>query len=248
VQFIESVTSSESPYFWPFWTSAAIVLVGGGFIGLSLGLRGREDGAFVAGVRVVFTLYAKVFHGLRVKPESSDPLPAEGAAIVAANHRSGVDPVLIGVTTKRRIHFLMAREYYETWGLRWMFRALGCIPVNRDGNDLGATKAALKLLKEGKVVGIFPQGGIREADGALEGKAGIALLALRTGAPVVPLFIDGSPNLDSVFLSLFKPSRTTIRWGGRLELGEAREKKPSREELDGATATIFSAIGGLKTS
>jgi 1-acyl-sn-glycerol-3-phosphate acyltransferase len=139
----------------------------------------------------------------------------------------------------------MAREYYEVPILHHAFRTLDAIPVNRDGNDLGATKAALRRLRDGKVVGIFPQGGIRDAASEIEGKAGAALLALRTGAPVVPVFIDGSPNTHSVLRAVLTPSRTTVRFGAPIALGPIEGRRPTRAELDGATARILGAISGL---
>ena len=231
-----------SPVFLLFWTFAIALSL---YALLVVQLRGPEDPPFAAVVRPLCVAYTRIFHRLRFVSPVKNPVPAEGPAILVSNHRSGVDPLLLGVVTRRRVRFLMAREYYETWGLEWAFRLLGCIPVNRDGSDLGATKAALKALRAGEVIGIFPQGGIREAGSSLEGKAGAALLCLRTGAPVVPFYIDGSPNLDSVFLSLITPSHTTVTCGMPLLLGQGKEQKSSREELEGVFASILGAIEKL---
>jgi 1-acyl-sn-glycerol-3-phosphate acyltransferase len=177
--------------------------------------------------------------------EGGDPVPPRGAYILASNHRSGVDPIILSIVTKRRISFLMAREYYEVPLLHRAFRALDAIPVNRDGNDFGATKAALKRLLGGKVVGIFPQGGIRDASSEIEGKAGAALLALRTGAPVLPVFIDGSPNTHSVLRAVLTPSRTTVRVGAPVTLARIEGRRPTRTELEDATSRILGAISSL---
>ena len=126
-----------------------------------------------------------------------------------------------------------------------MVRRIGCIPVNRDGTDLGATKAALRALKNGEVIGIFPQGGIREAEGSLEGKSGVALLALRTGAPVVPFRVEGSPNVPSVLRAVLTPSRMTVRHGPPLRFTPTGEGKPSRKELEEVTARILDAVAAL---
>ena len=227
-------------------TLVAIALAAAGacalFAVLAVKLRGPEDTPFIAALRVICIVFTKVVHGLRCSPRGIDPLPPTGPAIMVANHRSGLDPVILGVVTRRRVRFLMAREYYEARGLRWMFRALGCIPVNRDGNDLGATKAAMTALRSNQVIGIFPQGGIREAGVSLEGKMGAALLALRTGAPVVPVFIEGTPNLDSVLLALLTPSRTRVTAGVPIALGGGRNHRPSREEVAEASRAILEAI------
>ncbi len=211
---------------------------------LSICLRGPEDQLLACILRPLCLAYVRVFHQLKVFP-AEDIVPRKGPAIMVANHRSGVDPVLISILTQRRVRFLMAREYYETPGLRWLFRSLGCIPVNRDGNDLSSTKAALKALHHGEVIGIFPQGGIRDTTDFLQWKAGVALLALRTGAPIIPFYIFGSRNLNSVALSLLTPSRTWIHCGVPLTFTCARGK-PRREELENVTAEILESIARLK--
>jgi 1-acyl-sn-glycerol-3-phosphate acyltransferase len=218
-------------------------------LGLNLALafarRGPEDTLFIAILRQLNRLLVRL-HRLRLSG-GADPLPPRGPCIVVANHRSLADPALVAATTRRWIRFLMAREFFEARGLRWLFRRLECIPVNRDGNDLGATRAALKALKAGQAIGIFPQGGIRDAEDPLGiGKAGVALLALRTGAPVVPLYIEGSPVSESLLVALLRPSRVRISSGEPLHFGAPQEPKPWREDLERVTAAILQAIGALK--
>jgi 1-acyl-sn-glycerol-3-phosphate acyltransferase len=209
-------------------------------------LRGPEDTGFVAGMRAINLAYTRLVH--RLARLGCDPLPCSGGCIVVANHQSGADPLLVAAVTRRWIRFLTAREYYDTRGLRWLFRRLECIPVDRDGNDLGATRAALRALHAGRVIGVFPQGGIREADDSLGiGKAGVALLALRTGAPVVPLFIDGSPPGDEVLKALLSRSRARVLAGPPLRFG-APQRKPKREDLERVTDQILKSIVELKAS
>jgi 1-acyl-sn-glycerol-3-phosphate acyltransferase len=207
--------------------------------------RGPDDTFFLACLRAVATVYARVLHRARFVGTSSDPLPESGAGILVANHLSGVDPVILSIVTKRRVKFLMAREYYETPVLHGMVRRIGCIPVNRDGRDLGATKAAIRALRQGEIVGIFPQGGIREAESSLEGKSGVALLALRTGAPVYPFRVEGSPNVHSVLRAALSPSRITVRSGPPLRFSAPEGGKPTRRELEEVTARILDAVAAI---
>lgn len=207
--------------------------------------RGPEDGNVHAWARLVNAPYSRIWHGLRV-PRGPDPLPADRACIVVANHRSACDPLLVARITRRRLRFFMAREYYETFGLTWICDQLGAIPVNRDGNDLSAMRIALRHLRDGGALGIFPQGGIREADDPLgEAKNGVAMLALKTGTPVLPVYIKGWPSFDDVLPGMIVPSRTRIYVGELLEL-ERPEGKPSREHLDHVTGQILAAIRALK--
>jgi 1-acyl-sn-glycerol-3-phosphate acyltransferase len=140
----------------------------------------------------------------------------------------------------------MAREYHAIPVLRRLFRALQCIPVNRDGNDLAATKVALKALRSGGVIGIFPQGGIRDPEETLEGKSGVGLLALRSGASVIPARVEGSPSHHSVLKALLTPSRTVVYVGQPLPFARHRGRKPSREEIERVTSEILDAIASLK--
>ena len=219
-----------------------------GYASLFFKLRIAEDTHIVAHIRVLAWVYLHVAHRMQLEGETEDSVPAQGPAVLVANHRSGLDPVALGVAARRRVHFLMAREYYETPILRWFYDRLGCIPVNRDGNDLGAMKAALQLLRQGKVVGIFPQGGIREPGSELEGKAGVVMLAIKTDAPIVPFYLDGTPSCDSVLRAYLTPSRTTIWRGAAYRLDNAGRRKLTRAQQDLLTRQVLNSIATLAPS
>ncbi|MBI4584075.1 MAG: 1-acyl-sn-glycerol-3-phosphate acyltransferase [Planctomycetes bacterium] len=254
--------NTPTPFLMVAWGAGAILSTAGALLGfllvtalvLSRLIKGPEDTRLIAFLRLFNSLYTRFWHGLR--PGREDPLPASGAAILIANHRSGLDPVVLAAHTKRIVRFLMAREYYEICWLRWFFDLVGAIPVNRDGNDVAATKKALKALKEGQVIGIFPEGGIRLAgpDGAQEDfikqeeffKAGAALLALKTGVPVIPAFIEGTPPKDSVLQAFLIPSRSRVTFGTPLQLPAPQGRSPSKEELRAAAQEIYRSIEALK--
>ena len=224
-------------------TTATVVILATGYVVACILRREPEDTLLLAQLRMITQIYVRLFHRLKSNLGDRDPLPLEGPVIAVANHHSGVDPFFVAVLTGRPVHFLMAREYYRIPGLHWLFKRIRCIPVNRDGNDLGATKAALKLLRSGKVVGIFPQGGIREADDDLgEGKSGVALLALKTAATVVPFYIDDSPAHSSVLRAFFSCSRTRVYCGRPFRLTHDGPQKPSRSELHALTRRVLQAI------
>jgi 1-acyl-sn-glycerol-3-phosphate acyltransferase len=86
----------------------------------------------------------------------------------------------------------MAREYYEQKGLRWMLDIVGTIPVERSGRDMAATRAALAALKAGYVLGVFPEGKIEPTRELLPFQPGIGLLAMKSGVPVYPAYLEGS--------------------------------------------------------
>ncbi|MGD8910331.1 MAG: lysophospholipid acyltransferase family protein [Chromatiales bacterium] len=120
------------------------------------------------------------------------PLPPEGPAIVVANHISGLDPLLMIACSRRPLRFLIAREQYNRFGLQWLFRATGCIPVDRERSPEKALRQAFKALREGQVVALFPHGKIHlDTDPPRRIKAGASRLAAVTNAPVIPLRISG---------------------------------------------------------
>ena len=119
-------------------------------------------------------------------------LPQEGGVILVANHSSYFDPLSLGLSIPRKINWMVLRPYYDLWWLRWFFKATSCFPVNIDKPNVEAIKHALLILKQGKVLGIFPEGG-RSKDGKLKkGESGVALLALKSGVPILPAAIEGA--------------------------------------------------------
>lgn len=133
----------------------------------------------------------------RVRVEGAlDQVPREGPVIVAANHASNLDPILIGSSLMpklgRRLQWLGKKELFSWPILGWVARNGGVHPVDRDKADVEAFRLARKILDEGHLLLVFPEG-TRSHDGALqEARDGAAVLALRTGAPIVPVGIAGS--------------------------------------------------------
>ncbi len=131
-------------------------------------------------------------------------IPVEGPAVVVSNHVSGLDPLLLIAASRRPLRFLIAREQYERLGLRWLFQAAGCIPVDRQSRPDVAMRSALKKLKEGEVVALFPHGKIHlDSDPPRRLKPGAARLALFTGSPLIPVRITGIRGEGHVVLAVF---------------------------------------------
>lgn len=143
--------------------------------------------------------------------------PHEGPLVVAANHVSYLDPLVLGLAFPRPIHYLMMRRYYDPWYLRWFCAPMGAIPVDRDSpTKTGALKGALNILARGGVVGIFPEGR-RSPDGTLlPFERGVELLSLRGRAPVVPAFIAGTLEAMPVGAAFPRPRKVAVRFGAPL--------------------------------
>ncbi|MDJ0807707.1 MAG: lysophospholipid acyltransferase family protein [Gammaproteobacteria bacterium] len=134
-------------------------------------------------------LFCRHYHRL---PAVELQIPEGGPAILVSNHISGLDPLLMAASSRRPLRFLIAREQYERFGLRWLFRSVGCIPVDRQRSPEKAMRAAFKMLRQGEVVALFPHGKIHlDSDPPRRLKAGAARLAMHTGAPLVPMRISG---------------------------------------------------------
>jgi len=144
------------------------------------------------GLVVVGGLFRAFF---RVDVRGAENLPATGCAVVASNHRSVVDGVLLALVGARRgraIRFLVAAEIFELRFAGWVLRTFDQIPIRRGSQDAGALDEAVDALRRGSVAGIFPEGRVNDDPGMLRGRTGVARVALEAGAPVVPLGLWGT--------------------------------------------------------
>ncbi|MCU7959012.1 MAG: 1-acyl-sn-glycerol-3-phosphate acyltransferase [gamma proteobacterium symbiont of Bathyaustriella thionipta] len=131
-------------------------------------------------------------------------LPEQGPAILVSNHISGLDPILLIAASKRPLRFMIAREQYERFGLRWLFKAVGCIPVDRDRNPGKALQAAMQTLRNGEVIALFPQGGIHLPHyQPRKLKRGVVRLAHDTHCPLLATHISGVTAPGNVVLPVF---------------------------------------------
>ena len=158
-------------------------------------------------------------------------IPKQGPFILASNHISGLDPFLILASARRPIRFLIAREQYERFGLKWLFRAAKCIPVDRESRPDRALRAAIKSLQEGHVVALFPHGKIHtEDDPPISIKPGVALLAKLSKVDILPMRISGVRGVGHVIRGVFLRSSAQIDSFPIVEV-EGRDRKEVLKEL-----------------
>jgi len=159
--------------------------------------RGDLNGWWLFGIAVV-GFFSRIAFRLRV--EGTDRVPRAGPAIVAANHVSALDGVVLALTTssrsKRMTRFLVAAEFFRKIRFGWALRLYRQIPLRRGQNDQGALDVAVETIRDGALAGIFPEGTVNpEPDaGPSRGRRGAARIALATGAPVVPVGIWGTQD------------------------------------------------------
>ncbi len=173
-------------------------------------------------------------------------VPRTGSVIVTSNHISAADPLLLcAAAPYRAISFMIAAEYARWPIVNFFVRALECIPVRRGTRETGATKQALRHLEQGRAVGIFIEGGIPDSGEIARPKDGVAMMALKTGATVVPAYISGMTLHQSILRSLFSRQNARVRWGPSVNLDEFRSEDTSRENIRAATAKIYAAVLAL---
>ncbi len=139
-------------------------------------------------------------------------LPQSGGLLLICNHLSGLDPLLLVAASQRPLRFLIAEEEYNRFGLTWMFRAAGCIPVDRGGRTDAAFRAAVRALKKGEVVALFPHGRIHpDHEGEARIKPGALRLATLAQVPIYTARLTGVAGVGEVIASVFKRSHAHIK-------------------------------------
>lgn len=178
------------------------------------------------------------------KVTGKEHIPA-GGAMLAGNHVSYMDPVLMWCASPRPVHFMAKSELWESALIRWALPRLWGFPVNRGEPDRAAINTATELLKSGELVGVFPEGS-RAADGAAElGQAhgGAAFIALRADAPVVPVAFAGTEKVWPRGQRFPRLRKTYIRIGAPVFPGDILPSGGRKERVEALTAHVMARIG-----
>jgi 1-acyl-sn-glycerol-3-phosphate acyltransferase len=224
---------------WAILAGAVVLVV--------LLIRWRRSGRSL-GMLVVLGvpyLYARLWHRLTCNGLAS--LPRRGPAILIANHTCSADAAFLTAGYPRPLSFLMADEYSRIPVLRQVFHYLACVPVSRNGRDAVAVRVALRRLADNRVVCIFPEGGLSNAGRTRlrRGKAGAALLALRSRAPVIPALIRGGPQTSQVLRAWVTPSRVRLVFGPPVDLSAYYGRPIDRRLLEEVTRVLMERIEAL---
>ncbi|MBL8816443.1 MAG: 1-acyl-sn-glycerol-3-phosphate acyltransferase [Planctomyces sp.] len=237
---------------WILWISIALsVLIATGIFRALKCAEGWEAWVCYQIARLQSLLF---FHW---KATNTCTIPEHGPAIIVANHTSPVDPAILWirhfdqfkVRRLRVIGFMMAREYYVRGGVvSWVCRAMQSIPVDRDGKDMAPAKDALQRLKEGRLLGLFPEGRLNTSapnERLLPGGTGVAWLALKANVPVIPVFIHDAPRSSSMVRAFFTWTHTRVTYGQPLDLSKWQGRKPTHQILSEMTDFIMESLAGI---
>jgi 1-acyl-sn-glycerol-3-phosphate acyltransferase len=194
-----------------------------------------EIHGFLRVLEVLNVLYCMLWHQLSINGKA--PLPESGPAILISNHTCGIDHMLLQAKSRRLLGFMVAREYYEAASIHWICRYIGCIAVNRDGRDFAAIRTALRALKAGRVLPIFPEGHIVPESGRRldDMKPGTAYLAIHARVPVIPAYVYGTPETNEIAESLLTPSRARVIFGEPIDLSDIERERAGEK---GAQAEV----------
>jgi|SRR5579875_2705234 len=184
--------------------------------------------------------------------EGRDNVPKTGGVLIASNHLTFIDSVVIPLVAPRKVVFLAKAEYFTGTGVKGLasrswFNAMGMIPVERDDSRaaVNSLEQALRVLREGEAFGIYPEG-TRSRDGRLyRGRVGVAHLAMEAGVPVVPVGLIGTPNVQPSASSMPRLAKVTVKFGAPLSFGDDFKAMPAGKARRLATDRIMDAIAEL---
>ena len=206
----------------------------------------REAGKLQTAARMVLTPPFRF--AWRITTEGAEHIPAAGGAITAPDHVSVLDSFFVPLTVGRRMTYVGKAEYMDDWKTKWVFPAIGMIPIDRSGGDASqrALDAAAGVLEAGDLFGLFPEG-TRARDGKLhKGHTGLARLAMRTGAPIVPVGIIGTDAVQPPDAKFPKPFRRVhIRFGRPISVERYADRAADRMILRQITDEVMYEIRNL---
>jgi 1-acyl-sn-glycerol-3-phosphate acyltransferase len=182
----------------------------------------------------------------------AENVPRTGGVLLASNHLSFADSIVIPSVSPRPVHFLAKSDYFTGTGLkgaaqRAWFEGMGMLPVDRDDPQaaLGSLEVALEVLNKGEAFGIYPEG-TRSRDGRLyRGRTGVAHLALTAGVPVVPVGLRGTAELQPVGSSLPRLAKVTVEFGQPIQVAGRFDGVPLGKARRALTDEVMEAIAAL---
>jgi 1-acyl-sn-glycerol-3-phosphate acyltransferase len=181
---------------------------------------------------------------LHLQIEGLENIPDRQSAILACNHLSFIDSIVMPVNVPRPVYFLGKADYWDSWRTRWFFQGVGVVPVKREGGGAGeaSLETGVEILESGDLVGIYPEG-TRSPDGRLyRGKTGPVRMALRAGVPIVPCGVIGTDVAQPTGSYTISRHPVTIRYGRPLDFSRYEDQQDDPFVLRSATDELMYEI------
>ncbi|KRQ86623.1 1-acyl-sn-glycerol-3-phosphate acyltransferase [Caloramator mitchellensis] len=173
----------------------------------------------------------------KIEIKGIENIPDNEGALICPNHYTWADPVMVAIVTKRPIRFMAKAEAFNNPLMKFLLENVGAYPVRRGETDLTAVKNTLKLLKEGQLVGLFPQGTRVKGNDLGKAHSGVAVFALKSNKPVIPTYISGS----------YKPfSRMQVIFGQPIDFSIYKKDKMTGEDYFELSQIVIDEIRNLK--
>jgi len=188
----------------------------------------------------------KVFFRLQVSGQGN--IPRDGGGLIVANHTSFLDPLLICAVMPRVVHYITYSFFYDHPAIHWYCKRVCCIPVRKAGNDIAALKHTFRLLKQGELIGIFPEGRRSETGRLVTGEPGVGLIALKANVPIVPIGIAGAYQAFPKGAKWPKPTAITLTIGKPFLLNQDADRfhiMSAEDTHQAATDLIMTKIAEL---
>ena len=213
---------------------------------MTSGRARRDAGQIQTAARMVLSPIFKF--AWRVHTEGLEHVPATGGALIAPNHTSVMDSFFVPLVLPRRVTYVGKAEYLDDWKTKYLFPALGMIPIDRTGGDAAAAAldAAAGVLEAGELFGIYPEGTRSRAGVLHKGHTGVARLALRTRCPIIPVGIVGAREVQPPDAKFPRPfMELTVRFGEPIDVSRYCDRANDRLVLRQITDEVMFSIRSL---
>lgn len=195
-------------------------------------------------VRLIVLLFFKIF--FRFKVYGKDNVPKEGAFILAGNHVSYLDPPAVSCASPRALHFMARHDLFYNWAFGALIRALNSFPVKREGAGFGALKDAVRRLRKGEVILIFPEGRRSETGEIQPAQPGVGFLSIMSGVPILPAYVEGTRKALPKGARFLRASRISVSFGKVVEPQKLKLSSDRKQACQELADYVLNEIKNLK--